>query len=114
MTETFKQIRLLAKNLLLARRRYCRLAFIAVASLTISAYSYAQPGKLVYQNYCGGCHGAQLQGSVASPLIKKAWKYGGDRNSILRTIRNGIPETTMARWEGTLSAKESERGRAGN
>ena len=108
MTETFKQIKPLSKKPLLAARRYFKLFSIAVVSFTISAYSYAQPGKLVYQNYCGGCHGAQLQGSIASPLIKKTWKYGGDRKSILKTIRNGIPETTMTSWEGTLSAKEIE------
>src|SRR5687768_12992215 len=101
MTEKVKQIKPLSKKTLLAARRYFKLFSIAVVSFTISAYSSAQPGKMVYQNYCGGCHGAQLQGSIASPLIKKTWKYGGDRNSILKTIRNGIPETTMARWEGT-------------
>ena len=71
-------------------------------------YARAQTGALVYKNYCAGCHGAQLQGSVAPALIKKQWKHGGDRNSLLRTIRNGIPSTEMVRFEGVLSAKEIE------
>jgi hypothetical protein len=49
-----------------------------------------------------------LEGSAATALIKKTWKHGGDRNSILKTIRNGIPGTEMAKWAGTLSAKEIE------
>lgn len=69
-------------------------------SLTIPIYSFAQTGEMVYKTYCAGCHGAQLQGSVAPSLMKKEWKHGGDRNSILKTIRNGIPKTQMIKWEG--------------
>ena len=79
------------------------LTFLSFVNLLDSS---AQSGKQVYANYCGGCHGAELQGSRASAFIKKTWKYGGDRNSILNNIRHGIPGTEMAKWEGTLSAKE--------
>ena len=79
------------------------LTFLSFVNLLDSS---AQSGKQVYANYCGGCHGAELQGSRASALIKKTWKYGGDRNSILNNIRHGIPGTEMAKWEGTLSVKE--------
>src|SRR5688500_3899611 len=93
---------------LLARRNYFKLFSILILFFKIPVSSSAQTGERVYQSYCAGCHGAQLQGSVASPLIKKTWKYGGDRSSILKVIRNGIPETTMVSWEGTLSLKEIE------
>lgn len=76
--------------------------------LTIPIYSFAQTGEIVYKTYCAGCHGAQLQGSVAPSLMKKAWKHGSDRNSILKTIRNGIPKTEMIKWEGALSSTQIE------
>ncbi|MVM30903.1 glucose sorbosone dehydrogenase [Spirosoma sp. HMF4905] len=76
--------------------------------LNLPIYSSAQTGEIVYKTYCAGCHGAQLQGSVAPALLKKDWKHGGDRNSILKTIRNGIPSTEMIKWEGVLSAKQIE------
>lgn len=74
----------------------------------IAFHSLAQNGQIVYKNYCAGCHGAQLQGSAGPALIKKEWKHGGDRASLLRTIRNGIPSTEMIKFEGVLSAKEIE------
>ncbi|QMW04169.1 PQQ-dependent sugar dehydrogenase [Spirosoma foliorum] len=76
--------------------------------LAMPGDSSAQTGENIYSTYCAGCHGAQMQGSVAPALIKKDWKHGGDRNSILNTIRNGIPKTEMIQWEGTLSSAQIE------
>ena len=68
----------------------------------------AQSGAEIYSAYCGGCHGDRMQGSVASTLIKSTWKYGSDRNSIIRNITHGIPSTTMISWKDALSSKEIE------
>ena len=87
---------------------YFKLLLIAILSITISVNSSGQSGRQLYTNYCGGCHGAQLQGSRASPLVKKTWMNGGDRNSILKSIRNGIQGTEMVKWEGILSTNEIE------
>jgi glucose/arabinose dehydrogenase len=83
-----------------------KLLFGVVLASMISLRSVAQNGQVVYKNYCAGCHGSQLQGSAGPALIKKVWKHGGDRNSLLRTIRNGIPSTEMIKFDGVLSAKE--------
>ena len=86
-----------------------RLLFIGIIStLFTSVYSLAQTGERVYKTYCAGCHGAGLQGSIAPALLKKDWKHGGDRNSILNTIRNGIPFTEMMKFDGVLSARQIE------
>ncbi len=85
-----------------------KLLFNLVLLVTISVHSLAQNGQIVYKTYCAGCHGAQLQGSAGPALIKKEWKHGGDRNSLLKTIRNGVPSTEMIKFEGVLSAKEIE------
>ncbi len=80
------------------------LILFLIGSLTISA----QTGEEIYRSYCGGCHGGQLQGSVATALIKTTWKHGSDRNAIIKTITDGVPNTEMAKWGGTLSAKQIE------
>jgi glucose/arabinose dehydrogenase len=82
------------------------LLFSLVALVATSAPALAQNGQIVYKNYCAGCHGAQLQGSAGPALIKKEWKHGGDRTSLLKTIRNGVPSTEMIKFDGVLSAKE--------
>lgn len=76
-------------------------------SLSINI-SYSQSGEQVYKSYCAGCHGAQLQGSVATALIKKDWKHGSDRASIIKTISDGVPKTEMAKWSSVLSSKDIE------
>jgi glucose/arabinose dehydrogenase len=76
--------------------------------LILSLKLSAQTGEEVYRNYCGGCHGAQLQGAITTALIKKDWKHGGDRNAIIKTITNGVPATEMAKWGSVLTPKQIE------
>lgn len=80
--------------------------FSSIIILTVSFTARAQPGEEVYATYCAGCHGHELKGGSASPLIKTDWKHGGDRKSILNSIENGVPGTEMARWSTTLSDEE--------
>jgi glucose/arabinose dehydrogenase len=83
--------------------KYC---FALITIITLPLFSRAQTGRQVYESYCAGCHGPQMQGGAASPLVKKEWKHGGNRKSIVNTIRNGIKGTEMASWKGTLSEKQ--------
>ena len=62
----------------------------------------AQNGKAIYDMYCTGCHGAQMQGNTAAKLIKTDWQYGRGRNAIIRNITYGIAGTEMIKWGGTL------------
>ena len=70
--------------------------------------AFGQTGDVVYINYCAGCHGKELQGSIATALLKKTWKHGGDRSSIIKTITNGVPNTEMGKWSGILTAQQIE------
>lgn len=87
---------------------WSRLLVCLLPGLTLAFQVVAQNGQIVYKNHCAGCHGAQLQGSSAPALLKKDWKHGGDRPSVIRTIRNGVPSTEMMRFAGLLSEKEIE------
>ena len=68
--------------------------------------SLAQDGEVIYKKYCGGCHGANLQGASAGTLVKRDWKHGGGPQGIYKTIRNGVPHTEMIGWGGILSHKQ--------
>lgn len=83
------------------------LAAVALVALSnCSAPPGNQQGQGVYQKHCAGCHGPQLQGSAASALIKETLRYGNDRESVIKVIRNGIPTTEMIRWDSILTEKE--------
>ncbi len=86
--------------------------FFLIASTLFALSNCSAPinkhGEEVYKKNCAGCHGRQLQGSVASALIKETLKYGNDRNSIIKTIRNGIPYTEMIKWDSLLSDQDIE------
>jgi glucose/arabinose dehydrogenase len=88
--------------------KYQLVILMAMVSVGMTSSCIAQDGEMIYKNYCGGCHGPNLEGSVSTALIKKTWKHGGDRTSIIKTVSNGIPGTEMAKWSSTLSAKEIE------
>jgi glucose/arabinose dehydrogenase len=93
----------------LKRLRLIFLVVFIIVSLVLTYCSReSQPGELAYKNKCAGCHGGQLQGGAASALIKETLKYGNDRGSILKNIRNGIPNTEMMKFSGILSDREIE------
>lgn len=83
-----------------------KLLVLVMVLLTSNSIVIGQPGKIVYSTYCAGCHGNKMEGSSASALIKKTWVHGNSKKAITKSIREGIPGTEMARWEGVLSNKD--------
>lgn len=63
---------------------------------------FGQQTETVYKTYCGGCHGARLEGNSAPTLIKNKWQHGATYNAIFRNIKFGIPKTEMKGWGGVL------------
>ena len=63
------------------------------------------PAKLATE-LCAGCHGAVLTGGTAPSLLDDVWKYGSDDASILRVIRDGLPQAGMVGYAPILSAEE--------
>lgn len=71
-------------------------------------------GRVVYDQYCAGCHGATGRGDgpaalALSPrpasLISAATSAKSDKE-LLQTIVNGKPRTAMQAWTGTLTPEE--------
>ena len=64
----------------------------------------AQQGAAIYEEQCVACHGEDAKGNheLGSPNLADAiWLYGGDRESISRTIANSR-SGVMPAWTGRL------------
>ena len=65
-----------------------------------------RPAARIATELCAGCHGANLVGAVAPNLLDTIWVHGSDDASILKSIREGFPQTGMAPFGAVLSEAE--------
>jgi glucose/arabinose dehydrogenase len=93
-------------------RRYTRglflAAIVALAGTSVHAQDF-RTGTVAerYTLLCANCHGKNLEGSSPeTSLLKDTWLYGGDDESIARSIRNGFPEKGMPAWGAAFPEKE--------
>jgi glucose/arabinose dehydrogenase len=81
------------------------LTLLVIGATTI--LSNAQDGKSLYVTNCGGCHGANLQGTTSGPvLFKSEWKNNAGKESIAHAIRKGVAGSTMIAWEKVFNTKQ--------
>lgn len=66
------------------------------------------PGRVIYEAHCAGCHGRNLEGALATPLVKSDWAYGRTKFAISNNIRNGIPSAGMPAWGAVLDEKQRQ------
>jgi aldose sugar dehydrogenase len=71
------------------------------------AQALRPPVQLVAE-ICSNCHGKNLTGSAGPNLLDAFWNHGGDEASILRSIRDGWPESGMPPMGSILSAPEMQ------
>ena len=50
-----------------------------------------EEGKTIFKTYCVACHGDNAEGKIGPPLVPHKWRYGGEPENILTTIRGGRP-----------------------
>jgi glucose/arabinose dehydrogenase len=79
-------------------KRFNIFLFIIISFALNPGFILAQDGKTIYQTYCQGCHGANLEGGLSTALIKDDWKYGRTRGLMIRNVKYGIPNTEMIAW----------------
>lgn len=58
-------------------------------------------GEQLFQVNCVVCHGPNLEGLIGPSLVDEEWLHGGTRESVLRTIGEGVLDKGMPNW-GTL------------
>jgi glucose/arabinose dehydrogenase len=78
----------------------------AICLFLVATKTYTQQAEVIYKTYCGGCHGAQLEGNSAPKLIKDKWQHGSTHNAIFRSIKSGIPNTEMKGFGNILNDKQ--------
>lgn len=64
-------------------------------------------GAVVYEN-CAPCHGADAQGGAVGPTLVSAEMKAKDDAYYRDVIINGIADTAMPVWGGTLSTQDVE------
>ncbi len=74
---------------------------VEVAQLTDEA-SLAS-GKKIYDLNCVACHLTNGAGSVGPNLTDEYWVHGGDFNSVVKVINDGVLEKGMIAWKASLN-----------
>ncbi len=64
------------------------------------------PGRAFYAQYCATCHGADMDGGMASSLVDGQWEFGDSREDIYRSIADGIPEAGMPAYRDVLDERQ--------
>ena len=59
-----------------------------------------------YALYCADCHGADMDGGMASSLVDGRWDYGDSDAAILRSIAEGIEADGMPGFGAALTPAE--------
>lgn len=77
---------------------------MAIGGSSTAAAQDAPDGEALYQTNCAVCHGAEGEGSVGPVLQGIVDAHGVEE--VTNTIRNGVPDTPMQAWEGTLTGEE--------
>ena len=74
----------------------------AAASLCAQTDGHAE-GRALYRKSCANCHGALLEGGMASSLVDGVWAFGGERNRIFGNIHDGIADRGMPAFGRVLT-----------
>ena len=73
----------------------------SAAAVTTDAGAIDQ-GKEIYATNCAACHGPDLTGGIGPNLIDDEWVHGGDPDSVVKTITEGVGAKGMPAWGPVL------------
>jgi glucose/arabinose dehydrogenase len=79
----------------------------AFSSAPAMAAEPRAPAKIVTE-FCIACHNQNLVGNPAPNLVDGLWAHGGNDESVLRSIRQGYPNSGMQAFEGILTEPEMQ------
>ncbi len=86
----------------------CLLTILIISSIGCDEASPSElvviPAKMT--QYCATCHGADMEGGMSQSLLDGNWQFGGERRSIFRWIKFGLPHVGMPSWQTVLSDDE--------
>src|SRR5438876_10603936 len=65
-----------------------------------------EEGQALFRGLCSGCHGGAGRGGKGPDLTRKKFMHGSTDEDIVRTIRNGVPKTTMKKLGDVLKDEQ--------
>ncbi|MDK1288406.1 PQQ-dependent sugar dehydrogenase [Pseudoalteromonas umbrosa] len=78
-------------------------SILVVANTTTAAVSANEKVEDVYKSNCASCHGAQLQGAMASSLLDANWITDGSDDALTNAIKSGLVDRGMPAFGHALS-----------
>ena len=78
-------------------------AFFVCGVTSIGVVASELTGKDLYQSLCASCHGEDLRGARGSSLVDEDKHHGRDRESLYRTIQEGIVAKGMPGFRDLLT-----------
>lgn len=89
------------------------IVIITLGSLSTGAWALnfkesVTNGKLVFEENCASCHGAEGEGGAGPALNSKATLDSLGLENVKHAIEAGAEGTAMPAWEGVLSEEEIE------
>jgi glucose/arabinose dehydrogenase len=81
----------------------------SMVSLALQVTPVADPAAKNFAEHCAGCHGDTLEGARASSLLDDRWSYGGDDESLVRSIRDGRADDGMPAFGGTVTDAQARQ-----
>lgn len=76
-------------------RSYSLIFLATVALLSAQAPAERRDVAKIYAEICSNCHGKEMEGGQAPSMLDDHWVYGGDDETIARTIRDGVLDKGM-------------------
>jgi putative heme-binding domain-containing protein len=78
----------------------------AKAEPTAAEKAALEEGQALFRGLCSGCHGGAGRGGKGPDLTRKKFMHGSTDEDIVRTIRNGVPKTTMKKLGDVLKDEQ--------
>ena len=63
-------------------------------------------GQEVFTTTCAACHNVDMTGKIGPNLIDNKWIHGGEFETVVNTITNGVPAKGMPTWGPILGPKK--------
>jgi glucose/arabinose dehydrogenase len=81
--------------------------FLFLAGTAFAAPAAREVGA-VYTEFCGGCHGASMEGGKGPSLVDGNWRHGGGDENLRRSIQDGYPQAGMPAFRPAITEAETE------
>ena len=65
-----------------------------------------EEGQALFRGLCSGCHGGAGRGGKGPDLTRGKFHHGSNDEDIARTIRDGVPKTTMKKLGDSLKTEQ--------